>query len=150
MWRGSAAWVVGLGLLGLVAGMALAETPDDIIAARQAGYKHIGEIDKAMKAAVNDGSDISGFAGPAREIAAWGRKLVGLFPPGTEQGHETKARPEIWGDRDGFDADAAALVTEADKLATVAATGDKAAFAAQWKAMGGACGTCHRSYRYRS
>jgi cytochrome c556 len=135
--------------LALAGGLAWAATPDEIIATRQAGYKHIGDIDDAMKQAVWDGSDVRGFAGPAKEIADWGRKLVTLFPPGTEKGHDTKARPEIWTDRAGFDADAAALVTEADKLATVAATGDKAAFAAQWKAMGGACGACHRGYRYR-
>lgn len=127
-----------------------AETPDEIIAARQAGYKHIGDINDAMKKAVADGTDITGFAGPAKEIADWGRKVTALFPPGTEKGHDTKARPEIWTNKADFDADAAALVTEAEKLATVAGGGDKAAFAAQWKVMGGTCGACHREYRYRS
>jgi cytochrome c556 len=128
---------------------AVAATPDEIIADRQAGYKHIGELFKAMKEAIDSGGDVTAFAPKATEIGDWGRKIPTLFPPGTETGHKTHARPEIWSDRAGFDKDAANLSTQADKLSQVAATGDKAAFAAQWKATAQACGTCHHSYRYK-
>ena len=136
--------------IALVGGLAWAATPDEIIAQRQAGYKHIGEIVDAMKKSVQGGTEVTGYAAPAKEIADWGRKLVSLFPPGTEKGHDTKARPEIWINRADFDAKAADMVVEADKLSTVAASGDKAAFEAQFKAMGGKCFACHQNYRYKS
>ncbi len=136
--------------IAILGGLAYAATPDEIIAQRQAGYKHIGDIVDAMKTSVQGGTDVIVYAGPAKEIADWGRKLVGLFPPGTEKGHDTKARPEIWTNRADFDAKAADMVVEADKLSTVAASGDKAGFAAQFKAMGGKCFACHQNYRYKS
>ena len=126
-----------------------ADAPDDIIAARQAGYKHIGALFGQMRKGIDSGADVTAFAAPAREIADWGRKIPTLFPPGTETGHGTHARPDIWTDRAGFDKDSAALVTQAEALAQTAASGDKAAFAAQWKVTGGACGACHRAYRSR-
>ena len=135
--------------MSLLGGLAMADSSGEIIAARKSGYKHIGEIDKAMKGAVDGGDDVAGFAAPASEIAAWGRKLVTLFPPGTETGGETKARPEIWTRRPEFETRASALVTEAEKLSAVAATGDKEGFAAQWRTMGDACYACHKQFKYK-
>lgn len=130
-------------------GIAVADTPDEAIVARQTGYKHIGDLFGAMKKGIDAGADVSQFAGPAQEIADWGRKIPTLFPDGSQQGHDTHARPEIWSDRPGFDKASADLVVEADKLVKAAQSGDKGAFAEQWKATGGTCGGCHRSYRYR-
>jgi cytochrome c556 len=141
--------MLGLLIGGIAASVALAATPDDIIAQRQAGYKHIGDLFKGMKDGIDSGAEVTPFAPQAKEIADWGRKVPSLFPPGTETGHKTKARPEIWSDRPGFEKDAATLAQRADKLSQVAATGDKAAFAAQWKSTAQACGACHKSYRYK-
>ncbi len=124
-------------------------TPSEIIAFRKAGYKHVGDLFGGMKKGIDAGADVAPFAPQAKEIADWARKVPTLFPPGTETGGETHALPAIWANKADFDSKAANLATEADKLSAAAATGDKAAFEAQWKTTGGTCGACHREYRAR-
>ena len=148
--------LVGAGMIAAVAagglGYAAAQTPSspaDIIAARKAGYKHIGDLFGDMKKGIDAKADVQPFAPQATEIADWAKKVPSMFPPGTETGGETHALPAIWANKPDFDTKAAALQAAAEKLSTVAATGDKAAFEAQWKVTGGACGACHREYRAR-
>jgi cytochrome c556 len=141
-WLGAA---TALSVLGAIA--AYAATPDEVIAERRAGYKHMGEVFKAMKAGVESGADVAQFATGAGDIVAWATKIPTMFPPGTETGGGTHALPPVWSDRPGFEKLAGQLGTEAGKLQTVAATGDKAAFVAQFKATGAVCGECHRTYR---
>jgi cytochrome c556 len=124
-------------------------TPTEIIAARKAGYKHVGDLFGGMKKGIDAGADVAPFAPQAKEIADWARKVPSLFPPGTETGGETHALPAIWTNKADFDAKAANFAAAADKLSDAAASGDKAAFEAQWKATGGTCGACHRDYRAR-
>ena len=38
-------------------------------------------------------------------------------------------------------------IAQADKLVAVAGTGNAAAIGAQFKAVGGACGSCHKQFR---
>jgi cytochrome c556 len=126
-----------------------ATSPDAIIVARQAGYKHMGEAFGAMKKAIDAGSDVAPLTAQAQVVADWARQIPTMFPPGTETGHNTHAKPDIWTNRADFDQRSAALATEADKLVRLAAAGDKAGFAEQWKATGAVCGGCHRIYRSR-
>jgi cytochrome c556 len=145
------AGVIAAAMAGAI-GYAAAQTPTtptEIIAARKAGYKHVGDLFGGMKKGIDAGADVAPFAPQAKEIADWARKVPSLFPPGTETGGETHALPAIWTNKADFDAKAGDLATAADKLSVVAASGDKAAFEAQWKATGGTCGACHREYRAR-
>lgn len=141
----SACVAVAIGVL--IAAGALAATPDDIVAERRAGYKHIGEVAKAMKEGVESGADVKQFSAGAGDIAAWAAKMPALFPPGSETVGGTHALPTVWSDRPEFDRLASELATQAAKLQQVAATGDKAAFLAQFKATGAVCGECHHTYR---
>ena len=127
----------------------LPSAPLDVIAFRRANYKWMGETFDAMKKAVADGSDVAPFAPKAADIAVWARRIPTVFPDGTQTGGETKAQPAIWTNHAVFEQRADALATNADKLATIAATGDKAAFAAQYQTTGAACGACHREFRAR-
>ena len=124
-------------------------TPEEIIAFRRSNYKWMGDTFGDMKKAVDAGADVTPFAPKAADIAAWARRIPTVFPVGTETGHDTKALPTVWSDHAVFEQRAADLATEAGKLSTVAATGDKAAFADQYKATGAACGACHRNFRAR-
>jgi cytochrome c556 len=145
---GRAAWLGAAAAVAVMAAVAgYAATPEEVIAERRAGYKHIGEVAKAMKEGTESGADVAQFAAGAGDIAAWADKIPTLFPPGTETGGGTHALPPVWDDRPGFEKLAARLKVEATKLQQVAATGDKAAFLAQFKATGAVCGECHHTYR---
>ncbi len=142
IWLGAAA---GAAALTIVA--SYAATPDEIVADRRANFKHQGELFKAMKDGIDAGADVKQFAAGAAFITDWAGKIPTMFPPGTENVGGTHALPPVWSDRPGFEKLAGDLKVQAAKLQEVAATGDKAAFAAQFKATGAVCGECHRTYR---
>ena len=90
---------------------------------------------------------MKGLRDAAKGLAAWGRVIPGMFPDGTQAGHDTHALPAVWTDRAGFEKAAETFWTQADKLAVLAEANDKAGFAAQYTATTQACGACHRNYR---
>ena len=127
-------------------------TPDQVIAARQAGYDLMYGDVTGMKAAVESKLDVKDFKDAADAIVSWSRVIPTLFPDGTQQGHNTKAKPNIWSDRAAFEKDAANLTDQATKLAQLAQlaeAGDKAGFATQFKTTATACKTCHDTYKAR-
>ncbi len=109
----------------------------------------MGQNFKAMKDAIDAGAPVAPLAPKAAEIVAWAKRIPTMFPPGTETGGGTHAKPAVWSERDGFEKGAAALQEQAGKLEQAAQSGDKSAFAAQWKATANACGTCQKTYRYK-
>lgn len=127
----------------------LPTVPDEIIAFRQANFKWMGETFADMKKAIESDADVTPFAPKAADIAVWAHRIPTVFPVGTETGHNTKAEPAIWSNHAVFEERAAAMGLQAVKLASVAASGDKAAFADQYKVTGAACSACHRQFRAR-
>ena len=138
-------------LAALVAGGAIASaaSPAETIAARQANFKKMGGAMKVLKDELAGGADKARMLTAARTIAATARVQQGQFPAGTgpASGIKTDALPAIWSQRPVFDAAAAKLVAEADKLAGLAGSGNTAAVLAQFKAVGGSCAACHRQFR---
>jgi cytochrome c556 len=135
------------GLAGLA--QAQAPSPAQIIADRKAGYKHMGDNFDAIKKAVDSGASPKTVVPQIQEVVDFAKTIPSRFPDGTQTGGETHALPAIWTDRAGFDKDAAAFQEQSAKLLTVAESDDKDAFAAQFRATGGTCGACHRTYRAR-
>ena len=130
----------------------LPSKPEDVIIFRQGHYKWMGDNfygDMKKAAAPGYGGDVKQFAPIVANMAVWVRRIPTVFPKGTETGHETKALPVIWSNPTGFEQRATADAGELDKLSTAAASGDVAAFAAQYQATGMACGACHREFRAR-
>ncbi|MBW8841321.1 MAG: cytochrome c [Sphingomonadales bacterium] len=119
---------------------------DQLIAARQAGFRLQGAAFGGMKGVIDAKGDVKTQAFAASAIAGWARAVPGLFPAGSDGG-TTKALPTIWSDRAGFEKAAATLATEAAKLADLAKAGDQPGFAAQWGVVRGACSACHDKYR---
>jgi cytochrome c556 len=141
-------WLAGFAVLAMgVSTMAFAQ--GDIIAARRAGLKRMGDHMTAMKAVADVRAPGPQFVGTIEEMIAFFQGLQGRFPPGTETGGETKALPTIWSDPVGFNGAAAEAVSKLQALRVAAAGGDGAAFEAAWKAVGPTCGACHRTYRAR-
>ncbi|XDA96711.1 cytochrome c [Sulfitobacter sp. LCG007] len=73
---------------------------------------------------------------------------VSLWTPGTEQGAspDSRAKPEIWSDMEGFKAAFADFEQASAKLAEAAGT-DLEAMKAAMGPVGKGCGDCHEKFR---
>ncbi|WP_160296862.1 c-type cytochrome [Sphingomonas sp. ERG5] len=120
--------------------------PAAILAGRKAAFLLSAANFGGMKAVIDSGGDVTKQAFAARSLANWAKALPGMFPPGSNVA-PTEALPNVWTDRAGFDAKAAAYAEAAGKLAALAKAGDKPGFAAQWGEVGKTCGGCHDTYR---
>lgn len=149
-------WVLAGSVMLFVAAVSQAATapkaksikldPETIISGRQSTFLLSGALFGGMKGAIDRGDDVKTQAFAARAIARWAKTIPAMFPEGT-QSASSKALANIWTDRAGFEAKAASYAAEADKLAAMAAAGDKAGFATQWTVVRGTCSACHDSYR---
>ena len=122
--------------------------PQDAIAARKDAMKTDGKIFKAMKAAVEAGAPVRPFAADVQWQVEWGKQMTAMFPPGSETGHDTKAKPNIWTDKAGFDRFSGDMVAAAQKLVVAANADDQAGFGDAFHELGKACGGCHKAYAY--
>lgn len=128
--------------------LAVAASPADTIALRQANFKKMGGAMKVIKDELAGGADKAKMAGAAKTIAAMARAQGPLFPNGTgPSAGKTDALPAIWSQRPTFDGHAKKLIAEADKLVAVAGSGNAAAVGVQFKAVGGTCSGCHKQFR---
>jgi cytochrome c556 len=144
MIKGKIFWGMLIGLLGLlISSQVFAQA--DVNEKRQALMKNNGEAAKAIKAAV-EAKDYATIETKARDIMGNADKIVALFPKGSTTG-KTKALPAIWEKSDEFAKDAKALKSAASELATAAKAGDDAAVTTKVKALGEACGACHKAFR---
>ena len=73
-------------------------------------------------------------------------RIVANFPAGSGRDAvaESRAKPEIWTKRAEFEAAAAKLVEESEKLIDAAKSKNLQTFRTQFKAYGAACGACHK------
>jgi cytochrome c556 len=134
-----------------LAGAAWAASPAyDPILTGQAGFDQMGALFGDMKAGIAAKTDPKQFLDGAKAIKRWASVIPSLFPEGSDKGHDTKAKPDIWSDPAGFQKAADALADGADKLVAAATANDPAAFADAFKATGAACGGCHRNFRVRT
>lgn len=145
-------WITAavLGLL-CVGGAANAQGDDatGIIQGRQAAMMLSGVAMGAMKSAMDAQQAPSTQRFNSRALARWAHAVPGMFPAGTgpEAGIPTKAKPDVWSDRAGFEARAADYAAAADRLAELAAGEDAAAFSAQWTVVRQSCNACHTAYK---
>lgn len=131
--------------------MAVAASPAaTAVTTRQANFKKMGGAMKVLKDQLASGSiDKAQAIAAAKTLAATGRAQAGLFPNGSgaSAGVKTDALPAIWTNRATFDGQMKAYIAQADKLVAAAGTGNAAAIGAQFKAVGGTCGSCHKQFR---
>jgi cytochrome c556 len=129
-----------------MAGGAKAEGYDPI-ETRQAGQDLVSADFAGIRAVVAAKGDVKTLANPAKAIARWIRQFPTQFPKGSDQGHDTRARPAIWADFSDFQQRANDLAVAADRLVQLANAGDADGVAAQIKVIGDTCAACHRTYR---
>ena len=136
--------VIGLAVAA-VGGLAFAQA--DVIKTRQEGMKAQGAAMAAIKKVVDENGPAANAVAPAETIAATSGKVPALFPAGSDKGAETWAKPEIWANKSDFDMKAMNAKAAAEKLAASAKAGNMDAVKADFAALGGTCGACHRPYR---
>lgn len=137
-------------LCGGVAGVALAQKPDDVIKYRQSVMTVIGWNFGQMAAMVKGEKpfDAGEFAERAQRVDAVISGVHEGFADGSETG-ETEALPDIWLDRENFDAKLQESRAAVQELATVTQGGDEAAIKAQFVQTGKTCKGCHDTYRQK-
>ena len=117
----------------------------DVIQKRQDAMKGNSEAAKAIKAAV-EAKDNATVEAKAKDIMGTADKIVSLFPKGSTTG-KTKAKPEIWEKSDDFSKAAKNLSKASGDLASAAKAGNDADVGVKVKALGDACGSCHKQFR---
>ena len=122
-------------------------TPQQIVAARQSSLHLSAVAMGSMKGVIDRGDAVTTQVFAARGIARWARVLPTLFPDSTRGITPSRARPEIWDNRADFEAKAANYAAAATRLAEIAQSGDRAAFASQFQTTIAACQACHERYQ---
>ena len=116
---------------------------------RKAVMKAVGGHMGSMGETLKNGDSLGAVAQHAAAMADLAKMSADVFPEnsGPLDG-KTEALPAIWDKPEDFKKVTMAFVAEAEKLAAVAKTGDKAAIGAQLGALGkNACKACHDDYR---
>ncbi len=130
-------------------GTAQAQSGPNLIEYRQVGMSLLSGDFTGIRAVATAKGDVKTLEGPAKAMQRWAALIPAVFPAGTQAGNNTKALPEVWSDQPGFQKAASALGEAAGALSVAAKAGDEAGVAAGIKAVGDACGACHRTYRAR-
>jgi cytochrome c556 len=124
------------------------KSPDDAIEYRQGALAVMGHHFGQLGAMANGKIPYDAAAAKANaELVATLAKLPwGAFVDGSDKG-ETSARPEIWSQRDRFNAGAQKLQDATAKLLEAAATGKPEALKAAFGPTAQACKACHDDFR---
>jgi cytochrome c556 len=117
----------------------------DVIEKRQKFMKGNSELTKAIKGAAET-KDYATIETKAKELMGKVDQIPDLFPKGSTKG-KTKATDAIWEKSDDFKAKAAGLKKAASELADAAKSGNTEAVDVKVKALGDACGGCHKAFR---
>ena len=132
--------------LGLTVSIAQA----DAIADRQSAMEDVGDAMKALAAMAKGEAafDAAATKSNVEKMAGALEKAKALFPPGSETGggkKPTRAKPEIWQDKDGF----LKLLDDSITLANaVTAATDMDSMRPLLGALGkNSCTACHEKYR---
>ena len=117
---------------------------------RQANYKQMSSAMHGLTQQVRSGApSLPEIRRQSALILRFAPRVLQWFPRGTgsEAGVRTRARAEIWSDRQGFRLAGARLLVAARQMDAAARGGDLARIRAALPALQGACGGCHETYR---
>jgi len=138
------------GLVTVAAAQTPARTPAELIHNRQASYKQIAAAFKGLfEQSRASAPSIETIRPHAATIARLAPQVNGWFPPGTgpETGVPTRAKAELWANRQDFLARAAAFVVAARQVDAAARAGDITAYRTAFPGLRQACADCHDRYR---
>ena len=136
-----------------LAGSALAQVkPEDAIKFRQSGYGfmawNMGRIKANVEGDKYNKEEVIKAANAIQAIANSG--MGALYLPGTDKGkgwEETRAKANIWTDKEKLGKAAMEFNKEANEMAKVAQAGDAAAVGTQLGKLSGTCKGCHDDFK---
>ena len=117
----------------------------DVIEKRQKLMKDNGAAAKAIKKGVEE-KDYATVEAKAKDIMGNGDKILDLFPKGSTS-EKSRALPAIWDNWDEFSKNPGKVKKAASDVADAARAKDDAALPGKVKALGEACGACHKNFR---
>ena len=143
---------LAFGMAATLAGAVVATAafkPETAIRYRQSVYTMIGWNFAPLADMVKGKTawNAAEFSRHAERIAALTPQLLEGFPPGSDSGAKTEAKPDIWKNMNDFKVKMDDLVTQSKALNEVAKGGDETKMKEQFKKTAGACKACHDKYR---
>ena len=123
--------------------------PEDAIKYRKSSFfvmgQHFGRIGAMAQGRVP--FDAKAAADNAAVVEFMSKLPWTAFGEGTDQGGNTKAKPEVWSDNAKFKDAADKMQAEVVKLSAAAKTGKLDDLKAAVSATGGTCKNCHDNFR---
>lgn len=122
---------------------------EDAIEYRQGAFFVMGQHFGRIGAMANGKApfDAKAAADNAEIVATLAKLPWAAFGEGTDKGHNTKAKPEIWKEQDKFKAAASKMQDETGKLLVAAKTGDLAQLKTAFGSTAQTCKACHDDFR---
>jgi cytochrome c556 len=144
--------LVAAALCGLACAPVLASglvSPEKAIKARQASYYLMGTQMARINATIKGDlpMDKPSLQLSAEALELLGRLVADNFPPGSEQGAPTKAKPELWKEMAKFRQLQQASQAEATKLRTAVSGGDVELIKVAYGATAKSCKACHDAFK---
>lgn len=142
--------ILSLGALALaLPAAAQFQKPEDATNYRQSAFFVMGQHFSRIGAMAN--GKIPFDAAAAKEnadiVAVMAKLPFAGFVPGTEKGHDTKTRPEMWTEQAKFKDLAEKMQAETVKLAAAAKTGALDKIKSAFGNTAQSCKACHDNYR---
>ena len=125
------------------------QKPEDAIKYRQGALTVLGAHFGRIGAMANGRApfDAKVAADNAEIVATMSRLPFVAFGAGTDKGMDTRAKAEIWSERDKFNAAAVKMQEEVAKLNAAAKTGNLDQIKTAFGGAGQSCKACHDNYR---
>jgi cytochrome c556 len=127
--------------------------PEEAIKFRQSGYGFMAWNMARIKMNVEGTYNKEEVVKAANAIQAIANSGMGaLYLPGTDKGtgwEKTRAKPEIWTEKEKLGKAAMAFNKEANEMAKVAAAGDAAAAKDQLGKLSATCKGCHDDFKIK-
>jgi len=140
---------VAVGVMTAVPAAAQFAKPEDAIKYRQSAMQlmsqHFGRVGAMANAKVPFDAKVA--ADNAAIVEFMSKLPFAAFVDGSDKGIPTKAKPEIWSERDKFNAAAMKMQDEVAKLNVAAKGGNFDQLKAAFGNAGQACKACHDNYR---
>ena len=121
-------------------------SPQELVAARQAGMVMSASSLNLLKGASANGAPLKSLGFPADGLAKWAAAMPSLFSDNTK-GVPSRASAKIWAQPADFAAKAKAFADSTKAMADAAKADDKAGFDAALASTAASCKGCHDTYQ---